>query len=176
MNYGDLPKKILNKLMAAVALINNIEVDPIIRQRNMEILFYEVGLSVYNKVYDMNAFDMEIEHTVGTGIDNRYYGLAKIAAGAPVTAVADLQAMTLNYLQEMSGKAQNDAFSLARQSGQYPTVERSIVSETCKWCQTLAGVHRDPTPEVFMRHSHCDCRIVTYGYKSRNGLLKNYKK
>lgn len=82
MNYAGLNDTIINKVLAALKLINNPEIDPDVRQLNQEILFKEVGASVYAKVYDMNAFDYEIEHTTGPGIDDRYYGLAKVAAAS----------------------------------------------------------------------------------------------
>ena len=77
-NYAALVETILPQVQAAVTIINNPEIEPQIRQRNQEILLREVGKSIYEKVYDMNAFDMEIEHTKGAGIDDRYFGLAKV--------------------------------------------------------------------------------------------------
>lgn len=77
-NYAALVETILPQVQAAVATINNPEIEPEVRQRNQEILLREVGKAVYEKVYDMNAFDMEIEHTKGAGIDDRYFGLAKV--------------------------------------------------------------------------------------------------
>jgi len=77
-NYAALVETILPQVQAACAVINNPEIQPEIRQRNQEILLREIGDAIYEKVYDMNAFDMEIEHTKGTGIDDRYYGLAKV--------------------------------------------------------------------------------------------------
>ena len=68
MDYSKLNDSIINKVLKALALINNPEIDPEIRQLNQEILFREVGTAVYNKVYDMNAFDFEIEYTRGPGI------------------------------------------------------------------------------------------------------------
>lgn len=174
MNYAGLNETIMPKVMAAVALINNPEVDPEVRQLNQEILFREVGAAVYAKVYDMNAYDMEIEHTTGPGIDNRHYGLAKVASGSVSAGSMDLELLVRNYLDTMASKAQHDATINARQSGKHPTVTRSVVGETCAWCSAMAGTHTNPGREVFRRHRGCDCRIETNGYKSRNGLLQNY--
>ena len=71
MNYGKFTDTIFNKVMLALALINNPEIAPEVRQFNLEILFREVGNAVYAKVYDMNAFDFGIEHTIGAGMDDR---------------------------------------------------------------------------------------------------------
>lgn len=77
-NYAALVETILPQVQFAVAAINNPEIAPEVRQRNQEVLLREVGKAIYEKVYDMNAFDMEIEHTKGAGIDDRYFGLAKV--------------------------------------------------------------------------------------------------
>lgn len=79
-NYAALVDTILPQVQASVALINNPEIQPEVRQRNQEILLREVGQAIYDKIYEMNAFDMEIEHTKGAGIDNRFFGLAKVAS------------------------------------------------------------------------------------------------
>lgn len=175
MNYAELTYSILPKVLLAAQLINNPEIDPDVRLRNQEILFATVGSEVYAKSYDMNAFDMNIEYTKGKGIGTQHYGLAKMVSGGVSTGV-EIDTLIGTYLMAMATKAQEDATYTARESGERPTVTRRIVSETCKWCRSLAGVHTDPDPEVFARHANCDCSIVTSGYKSRNGLLKNYVK
>lgn len=177
MDYTRFTSTILQKVFKAMALINNPEVDPEVRQRNHEILFRELGASVYGKIYDMNAFDFQIEHTRGAGIDDRYYGLAKISS-ATISAggVAALEQQVENYINQTIAYAQRDATTNAIENGKHPTVTRSMVSETCDWCQSLVGTYTNPGPDVFRRHRKCDCRITTAGYRSRNGELKNYVK
>lgn len=176
MDYSVFSKTILNKVLRAMALINNPEIDPEVRQLNQEILLREVGQSVYAKVYDMNAFDFEIEHTRGPGIDDRYYGLAKVASASVSAGALGLDEYVKNYLDSTIAQAQRDATINARQSGKRPTVIRKTNGETCKWCRDMAGTYTDPGPEVFRRHGGCDCSITTEGYRSRNGLLNNYVK
>ena len=176
MDYSKLNDSIVTKVLKALALINNPEIDPEVRQLNQEILFREVGTAVYAKVYDMNAFDYEIEYTRGPGIDDRYYGLAKVASASVATGTLGLDQHVKTYLNGMAAKAQQDATTNARQSGKYTRVVRQTVGETCKWCDSLAGTYTNPGPEVFRRHRECDCSIVTEGYRSRNGLLNNYVK
>lgn len=176
MDYFKLNESIIKKLLEVLALINNPEIDPEIRQLNQEILFREVGSAVYAKVYDMNAFDFEIEHTRGPGIDDRYYGLAKVASNAVSAGAIGLDQYVRNYVDTMAAKAQHDAMRNAKQSGKYPTVTRQMNGETCAWCKSLVGTYTNPDSEVFMRHRGCDCSIITEGYRSRNGLLKNYVK
>lgn len=175
MDYSALNASILPKVLAAVALINNPEIDPEIRQLNQEILFREVGATVYAKVFGMNAFDMDISHITGPGIDDRYYGLAKVASGSVSAGTAPVPDLVSNYLDSMAAKAQHDAMKLAKQSGKFPTVTRTPTGrETCAWCDSKAGTYTNPSAEIFHRHRGCDCIIVTKGYNSRNGTLNNY--
>lgn len=176
MDYAKLNRTIQAKVMKALQLINNPEVSPEIRQLNQEILFREVGSAVYAKVYDMNAFDMEIEHTRGAGIDDRFYGLAKVASASVSAGALGLDEYVKNYLDNAASKAQFDAMRNARQSGKHPRVIRTTNGKTCKWCSDKAGEYTNPGSDVFRRHGGCDCNIRTEGYRSRNGLLKNYVK
>lgn len=174
MDYSGFTDTILPKVLAAVALINNPEIDPEIRQLNQEILFREVGAAVYAKIYDMNAFDMEIEHTTGPGLDDRHFGLAKVASASISTGAVGLTEYVKNFIDNAIGQAQHHAVANARQSGKHPTVTRVESSEACKWCRSKAGTYTDPGPDVFKRHGGCNGRITTSGYRSRNGLLNNY--
>ena len=176
MDYSQFNETIQKKVMAALAIINNPEIAPEVRQLNQEILFKEVGAAVYAKVYNMNAFDYEIEHTTGPGIDNRHFGLAKVAAASISAGAIGLPLLVRNYLDTMASKAQLDATHNARQSGKRTKVTRKMNGETCSWCESLAGTYENPDSEVFKRHRGCDCSIITEGYRTRNGQLNNYSK
>lgn len=176
MDYAAFNDTIIKKVLAALAIINNPEIAPDVRQLNQEILFREVGQAVYTKIYDMNAFDYEIQHTSGPGIDDRYYGLAKKASAAVSAGALGLPDLVRNYLDTMASKAQHDATRNARQSGKRTKVIRKMNGETCGWCESLAGTYENPDSEVFKRHRGCDCSIYTEGYRTRNGLLNNYSK
>lgn len=176
MNYASLIDSIKPDVIEAIRLINNPEIAPEIRQLNQEILLREVGQAIYAKVYDMNAFDMEVEFTKGTGIDNRYYGLAKVASGSVSNGSLGLEEYITNYLQSMAAKAQTDAFTVAKQTNKRPTVTRTESAKACQWCKSKTGTFTDPPSDVFHRHGGCGGKIVTKGFKSRNGELKNYKK
>lgn len=176
MNYADLVHSIEPQVLAAMAIINNPEIAPDVRQRNQEILLKEVGAAIYSKVYDMNAFDMEIDHTTGPGIDDRHYGLAKVASGSVSTGSLGLEEYVHAYLTHATAKAQDDAFKTAKQSNKHPTVTRKESGDACKWCRSKVGTYTAPPAEVFQRHGGCGGSIITQGYKSRNGQLDNYKK
>lgn len=181
MDYAKLNRTIVEKVMAALKLINNPEIDPEIRQLNQEILFREVGSAVYAKVYDMNAFDFEIDYTRGPGIDDRYYGLAKVASASVATGTLGLREYVKNYLDHAASKAQHDATRNAIQSGKRVVIKRSVNGEkNCKWCRdrakTYEGSRENIPDDIWLRHGGCDCSIVTEGFRSRNGLLDNYVK
>lgn len=125
MNYAGLVDTIKPKVMEAIAVINNPEISPEIRQLNQEILLKEVGRSVYEKIYNMNAFDYGITNTSGPGIDSRHYGLAKVASNSVSNGTAGLEEYIQNYLATMASKAQQDSFKTASQTKKRPTVTRT---------------------------------------------------
>lgn len=182
MDYSVFTKTILAKVLAAMNVINNPEVAPAVRQRNQEILFQTVGARVYAKIYDMNAFDFQIEQTVGTGIDDRFYGLAKVASAAVATGALGLDAYVKNYIDSTISMAQKDAVNTAREYGKRTRVVRKLgrTEKTCEWCIGLAnGSPYEGSAiraEIFGRHRDCDCEIYTEGFRTRNGLLDNYVK
>ena len=89
--------------------------------------------------------------------------------------MAALDEYLTNFLQYAATKAQHDATKNARESNKRPTVTRTEHGDACKWCKSMAGTFTDPSSDVFKRHGGCFGKIETKGYKSRNGLLGNYK-
>ena len=87
-DYGKLANSLAPKVLKAIGLLNNPEIEPNTRQLNQEILLREVAKAIYDKTYEMNAFDMDIAHTKGPGIDDRYYGMAKVASNSVSTGAA----------------------------------------------------------------------------------------
>lgn len=85
LDYGKAANGLTPKVLTAIALLNNPEIEPATRQRNQEIFLREVSKAIYEKTYEMNAFDMQIDHTKGDGIDDRYYGMAKVASNSVST-------------------------------------------------------------------------------------------
>lgn len=171
MNYDALGLTIRDDLQEAVATINNPEIEPEVRQRNLEVLFREVGTQVYNVIYAMNAWDMEIDYTTGMGINDYYYGLAKkvsdsVTTGGKSDTIAEIDEWLANQIL----KAQYDAFNTAQDAGKFPTVTRYEPADCCPFCQQFRNMtFVNPTSEVFARHDRCKGRIVTSGYRTKNG-------
>lgn len=177
MNYDALTDTILKDLENEIAIVNNPEVDPETRRYNLEIVLREVGEQVYDVVYQMNAYDMDISYTNGKTINNAYYGLAKnisdsISTGGKATIEAQIQ----EWLSNQVLKAQYDAFWNAKDYSKYPTVERRAAPGCCAWCEAVAGTFVEPDGEVFRRHDNCRCSIKTSGYKTKNGLYSGERK
>lgn len=177
MNYDALSYTILPELKAEIATINNPEIDPETRRYNLEIVLREVGEQVYNVIYDMNAFDMDIDYTNGKTINDAYYGLAKnISDSISTGGKTAIDAQIEEWLSNQILKAQYDAFWNARDYEKHPTVERIAAPGCCAWCSAVAGVFVDPDGEVFRRHDNCRCAIKTSGYKTNNGTYSGERK
>jgi hypothetical protein len=88
-----------------------------------------------------------------------------------------MQEYIANFLMWSAAKAQKDAMTTARQSGKRPTMTRKESSDACKWCRGKAKTYEGDIPaDAYHRHGGCEGEIITEGFRSRNGLLKNYKK
>jgi len=85
LDYGKAADMLTPKVLEGIKLLNNPEIAPDTRQLNQEIFLREVAKAIYDKTYEMNAFDMQIPHTKGDGIDDRYYGMAKVASNSVST-------------------------------------------------------------------------------------------
>lgn len=185
MNYTSLADTISPDLVAAVEELLNPEVDPDFRIQNLEIVLREVGDKVYYNIYDMAAYDMLIEYTEGIGINDAYYGMAKVlsdsvSVGNRSGAMASLEEWLANQII----KGESDAFYTAKGLGQHPILVRTEPGgyskktkhweEPCEWCQALAGVHIDPMPgaDIWRRHDNCHGSVSVSGYRSRNGELE----
>lgn len=177
MDYIKLAETIDKDLLKAVALINNQEVEPEVRQAMLERLFKSVGDNAYYVIYDMATYDMEVIGTTGAGIDmNRLYGMAKVASDSVVTGnPTGTESSIKLWLEDVISKATSDAFSTAVDLGKHPTLTRTEKAGCCKWCTQHVGTFIDPEPEAFRRHDNCRATITVSGYKSRNGELKNYR-
>lgn len=85
LDYGKAAQALTPKVLEGIKLLNNPEIAPDTRQLNQEIFLREIAKAIYDKTYEMNAFDMQIPHTKGDGIDDRYYGMAKVASNSVST-------------------------------------------------------------------------------------------
>ena len=86
-------------------------------------------------------------------------------------------ALVKEYFDVLLGRAEETAFRNAKSLEKHPTLTRRATGkETCSWCEARTGTFTDPDGELFRRHDNCDCIFKVSGFKSRNGVLKNYRK
>ena len=134
--------------------------------------FYVQMFGANSVVFDSASVDVDMDYgemqdmvgRLATKVERQYYGNRVY------------ESLIREFYDTALGKAQKEAFENAISLDKHPTLTRSMVGETCKWCQSLAGVHVNPDGEYFARHDNCDCLIVASGYGSRNGVVNNYKK
>lgn len=181
MNYSELGLTIKDLLEKAIKTVNSKNVDPDLRRLNLTVLLGEVGNAIYNKIFDMNAWDLDVLGAIGDGIPEQMYGgLAKIISDSVVIGGEALVASQIDaFIKTTIALAQKDATKIAADSNKRPQLKRELHGDTCQWCRRLSTGGRwidEPSSEYFARHRDCDCRIFTRGYHSRNGELKNYVK
>ena len=177
MNYDSLSETILQDLKEEIAIINNPEIDPETRRYNLEIVLREVGEQAYEVVYQMNAWDMDIDYLNGKTINDAYYGLAKnISDSISVGGKSNIDAQIEEWLSNQILKAQYDAFWNAKEYGKFPTVTRTARANCCDWCREVVGTFVDPSGDVFRRHDRCKCEIMTSGWRTNNGLYSGERK
>lgn len=72
----------------------------------------------------------------------------------------------VNFSQAIVDDAVKINADFHNEAGLSPTITRTVVSETCDWCESLVGTYsyeevKETGHEVFKRHRKCDC-LVTY--------------
>ena len=177
INFSPVATDIAESMDVAVKYILSLNISPDNKISRLSKIFNLVGSDFYVQMFDANSqlFD-------STAIGTDYYDMTdqinrlanKIVQNYNLGRPIDV--LVKDFYDSALGKAQHEAFRNAVSLDKHPTLTRSIVGETCRWCIDKAGVHVNPGPELFARHSHCDCLFVTSGYNSRNGILTNYSK
>lgn len=177
MDFYGLMDQLMPKIRRLVTILNDPAVDPTLRKAALTAGFQQIGQSVYGKTYNMTAWDLEIAETLGRGWNVELaQGLARNISTGIATGDTQLALdQAKNYVHSANSTAMFEASETGKQLGKYRLVTRSIRKETCLWCRSRAGSYTNPTAEVFRRHTHCDCLIRVEGYRSRNGLLQNYR-
>lgn len=138
-----------------------------------------VGTSFHTKMFDDNSriFDSTALKTIGVDDSSQSARLAtKLIRNYSLGRSSD--PLVGSYFDTLLGQAQMEAFENAVSMQKVPTLTRSLVGEVGKWCwcPDLAGTYTNPRPDMFKRHTKCDCLFTVSGYNTRNGILNNYRK
>lgn len=178
MDFQILIRTIEPKLKRLARILNDPSVSPDLRRAAHRSALETIGQLVYDKAYDMTAWDYEIEETLGRVFDkNVASGLARNLSDSIATGdTMNIDDRIPTFLSAATGAAQFDATDTAGTLGKYRRVTRRLRGRgDCDWCRSMAGVYTNPGPEVFRRHNNCNCFIESQGYRSRNGEVKNYR-
>ena len=81
----------------------------------------------------------------------------------------------VNFSQSIVDDAVKLNADFHSKSGLSPTITRTVVSETCEWCQSLVGTYsyeevKETGHPVFQRHRKCDCLVL---YDPGDGRRQN---
>ena len=81
----------------------------------------------------------------------------------------------VNFSQSIVDDAVKLNADFHSKSGLSPTITRTVVSETCEWCQSLVGTYsyeevKETGHPVFKRHRKCDCLVL---YDPGDGRRQN---
>lgn len=178
MEFSKVATDVAKSMRAVVNYILELGISPDEKVARLVKAFRIVGNDFYKQMFDANSrvFDSAALDTLG--FDNSDGQIERLAEKLVQNYNLGRQTDTLvkDFYDSELGQAQSEAFRNAVSLEKHPTLTRIMVGETCKWCQSMAGVHVNPTGEMFARHADCDCIFKVSGYNSRNGLLTNYRK
>jgi len=159
--------------------ILGLNISPADKQIRIAKVVSQIGSYYHNQLYGAASyvFDSAVIKSVGfTNPNNqieklankivRNYGLSR-----PTARLIE------SYYNSVLGRAESEAFQNAISMQKYPTLTRKLTGkEDCDMCEAVAGVHTNPDPKLFLRHTDCDCTFIVGGYNTRNGILENYNK
>ena len=177
MDFSKVATDTAESMDALVKFILSLNISPFEKKRRLVQAFRIVGASFYEKLF--NASSEVFDSTaITTLVDLDESQISRLADKLVQNYVLgrEIDYLVKDYYDSELGRAQYEAFQNAVSLGKHPTLERTVVGETCQWCCDHAGTISYPSGEDFARHRDCDCLFVVSGYNTRNGLLKNYVK
>lgn len=177
INFSPVATDTAESMDSLVKYILNLNIAPEEKTRRLAKSFNLVGSDFYIQMFEANSYLYD-SAAIGTDFSEMSDQIERLARkivqndnlGRPVDRLVK------DFYDSALGQAQHEAFRNAISLDKHPTLTRTMVGETCRWCQDRAGTWIDPDPELFSRHADCDCLFVTSGYNSRNGILTNYRK
>jgi hypothetical protein len=178
MDFSGVTNDTSYRVYEAINFVLGLGISPEDKTLRIAKLVRQVGSHFHDQLYDAASqiFDSAAIATIGyQDVDAQSKRLAtKIVRNYSLGRGS--KSIVSAYYDSILGRAETEAFDNAVSMQKHPTLDRRIVGETCKWCESKAGTHTNPTPDDFARHDDCDCLFIVSGYNSRNGLLTNYIK
>lgn len=160
--------------------IMGLDVSPESRRVMISRILSTVGVAYHSQMYSLTSEALGTAKMRSLGISSSEFRDQTDRLSLKVMRNYALSRPTrediVTYYHSVLGNAQFEAFGNANMMGKHPTLKRTLVGDCCKWCQARAGLHINPTGDLFARHRKCDCILEVSGYKTRNGILQNFKK
>lgn len=175
INFSPVATDTAESMDKLVNYILGLDLKPAEKIERLKKAFNIIGSDFYVQMFEANSqlFDSTAIGTDYGDMTDQIDRLSrKIVQNYNLTRPVDT--LVKDFYDSALGKAQNEAFTNALSLDRHPTLTRTMVGETCRWCQDRAGVFVNPDPELFTRHADCDCLFIVSGYNSRNGILSNY--
>lgn len=178
MDFSVITNDITNYLHRVVDSVLRLSVSPEEKRAQLVRIFIGVGEEFAEKTFNDVSEILDataIKSQIDINLNNQIEDLARKIVRDSAFELDD-KAIEKEYLDVILARSEQASFMNANSLDKHPTLTRRMVGETCAWCHARTGTWTYPDPELFARHDNCDCRIEVSGYKTRNGILNNYKK
>lgn len=178
MDFSNVSEDVARQVKPAILDIIRQGLPRDVARRRIALVIRSIGSYYHGHIYTDLSRMFSSEFMLSSGFEDPDAQAARLAVKLlrEHSRDKDIDGLVLSYYNSVLGRAEAEAFQNAVSTQRHPTVTRTVIGETCKWCDSIAGTHIKPDPELFGRHANCDCLIVVSGYNSRNGILNNYVK
>lgn len=178
MDFSGIAKDTGTGVTASIDYVLSLGISPAEKIARITLIIRTVGIYFHSKLYDDVSYALGSSIIASAGFDDANAQAERLATKTVRNYALSRSSSALikEYYDSLLGRAQDEAFNNALSLQKHPTLTRSIVGETCTWCDSKAGTFTNPSPEHFARHDRCDCLIVASGFNTRNGIVTNYVK
>lgn len=150
---------------------------PARKRQYLNRLFRLTGDEFYNRLFTMSSevFESTAISDLGfTNPDNQIERLsAKTVQNYNLSRITEDN--THEFYYAIMSDAQIVAFRNAQSLDLHPILTRTSHNpKACDFCRRLAGVHIDPTYEMFRHHRDCKCDFTLTGYGTRDGTYTGH--
>ena len=177
INFSPVATDTAKKMQDVVRYILGLNISPEEKIIQLNNTFNLVGSDFYMQMFDASS-ELFDSAAIGTDYGQMTDQIERLSRKIVQNdnLGREVNVLIKDFYDSALGKAQDEAFRNAISLDKHPTLTRTPVGKTCDWCMGLAGVHKNPTSDMFRRHADCNCLFVTNGFNGRNGILTNYNK
>lgn len=179
MDFSGVTNDASSHTLQAVQRIFAMKLSPDDTVASLTRLFETVGTSFHSQLYGATSYVLGGDAMATAGLNDSSGQASRLALKLTRDAAlsrSNSADFINSFFHSALAQAQQEAFDNSRSMQKHPTLTRSIVGETCKWCNRMAGIYTDPPHDAFKRHGGCDCKLKVSGYRTRNGSVQNYVK